>query len=202
MSDDPSTPASSGASPTAPTPLDDAPTFFERAGGEAAIRELVSKLYEKLFDDLMVGFLFQGHDRARIIEQQTIFTSRMLGADVVYTGKPLPEAHAQSPILPAHFDRRHLLLRQVLEASTLDPSVKDAWLRLDLALRPVILKQGRVRIDELRQLRLRSGSTRRFCLGTLVMFLYLPQTPNAAEVSGSSVAGSRVSWVPPIVIAS
>ena len=76
------------------------PTFFERAGGEAGIRAAVTTLYERLFDDVFVGFLFAGHDRARIIEQQITFTSRMLGADVSYTGKPLPEAHQSSPILP------------------------------------------------------------------------------------------------------
>jgi hemoglobin len=145
---------SDAASPdgTAPEPTL-APTFFARAGGEPAIRRVVSELYERLFDDPMVGFLFQGHDRQRIIDQQTLFTSRMLGADVVYTGKPLPEAHAASPILPGHFDRRHHLLRQILEASDLDPSAQAAWLRLDAALRPVLLKQGQVRIEELRQLR-------------------------------------------------
>ncbi len=68
------------------------PTFFERAGGEPGIRAAVTALYERLFDDPMVGFLFAGHDRARIVEQQITFTSRMLGADVAYTGKPLPEA--------------------------------------------------------------------------------------------------------------
>lgn len=133
------------------------PTFFERAGGEPGIRAAVTALYERLFDDPMVGFLFAGHDRARIVEQQITFTSRMLGADVAYTGKPLPEAHQSSPILPGHFDRRHHLLRTILEAQGMEPTARDAWLRLDAALRPVILKQGQIRIEELRQARLSSG---------------------------------------------
>lgn len=126
-------------------------TFFERAGGEPGVRAAVTALYEQLFDDPMVGFLFAGHDRVRIVEQQIVFTSRMLGADVAYTGKPLPEAHLSSPILPGHFDRRHHVLRSVLEAQAMDPAAREAWLRLDQALRPVILKQGQVRIEALRQ---------------------------------------------------
>ena len=130
-----------------------APTFFERAGGEQGIRAAVQPLYERLFADPMVGFLFAGHDLQRIVDQQVIFTSRMLGADVPYEGKPLPEAHQASPILPGHFDRRHWLLREVLLSRGMEESAREAWLRLDLALRPVILKQGRVRIEKLRQLR-------------------------------------------------
>jgi hemoglobin len=174
-----------------------AATFFARAGGEPAIRRVVSELYEQLFDDLMVGFLFQGHDRQRIIDQQTLFTSRMLGADFAYTGKPLPEAHASSPILPGHFDRRHHLLRQILETSGFEASAREAWLRLDLALRPVILKQGQVRIEELRQVRLRNRRA-----PPRDAEAQRPQTPNAAAVSGSIVAGSRTSFTPPIVTAS
>lgn len=129
------------------------PSFFERAGGEPGIRAAVTALYEQLFDDVFVGFLFAGHDRARIIEQQVAFTSRMLGADTSYTGKPLPEAHQSSPILPGHFDRRHHLLRSTLIAQGMNAEAREAWLRLDTALRPMILRQGQVRIEELRQVR-------------------------------------------------
>jgi hemoglobin len=126
------------------------PDLVERAGGVAGIEAILRDLYERLFSDLMVGFLFEGHDRERIIRVQTGFTRRLLGeTSAPYEGKSIPDAHAALPILPGHFDRRHHLLRQVLEAHAVDPEVREAWLRLDQALRPAVLRAGEGRIDEL-----------------------------------------------------
>ena len=123
----------------------------EEMGGEAGIVAVLDDLYTQLFDDVIVGFLFAGHDKAHIVREQAIFTRRMLGdRSAVYVGKSIPDAHAALPILAGHFDRRHELLRQTLERHAVPPRARDAWLRLDAALRDVILKVGKVRIDELR----------------------------------------------------
>jgi hemoglobin len=126
------------------------PNLVERAGGEAGIEAILRDLYGRLFADLMVGFLFEGHDRERIIRVQTGFTRRLLGETTApYEGQSIPAAHAALPILPGHFDRRHHLLRQVLEAHAVDSEVREAWLRLDQALRPAVLRAGEGRIEEL-----------------------------------------------------
>ena len=124
---------------------------FEAIGGEPKIREILQDLYTRLFDDAMVGFLFAGHDKAHLVDMQTLFTRRMLGdRTAVYSGKPVPEAHASLPILAGHFDRRHRLLREVLADHGVAPFPRDFWLRIDQGLRDAILKLGAARVEELR----------------------------------------------------
>ena len=84
--------------------------------GEAGVRAVLQALYDRMFVDPMVGFLFEGKDKAHIVKEQVALTCAFLGGPQRYAGKPLPEAHAALPLLPGHFDRRHHLLGQVLEA--------------------------------------------------------------------------------------
>lgn len=117
-------------------------TPYERIGGEAAVRAVVTKLYDALFVDPMVGFLFAAKDKQRIVEQQIAFTCGFLGGPQRYTGRPLPEAHADLPLLPGHFDRRHFLLSQVLEQERVDEDVRRIWLGIDEGLRTSVLAAG------------------------------------------------------------
>jgi hemoglobin len=117
-------------------------TPYEIAGGEAAIRAVLRDLYDKLFDDPMVGFLFEGKDKNHLVEQQVSFTCGFLGGPQRYAGKALPQAHAALPLLPGHFDRRHRLLRQVLEKRGMPQEVASAWLRIDESLRSSVLASG------------------------------------------------------------
>ena len=116
-------------------------TSYE-ALGEAKIRAVLQALYDQLFVDPIVGFLFDGKDKAHIVEQQVIFTCRFLGGPQRYTGKPLPEAHASLPLLPGHFDRRHHVLRTLLEQHEVPDDVKRAWLDIDQGLRSSVLAAG------------------------------------------------------------
>jgi hemoglobin len=117
-------------------------TMYETIGGEGAVRAVLQSLYDKLFDDPIVGFLFQGRDKQQIVELQLGFTCHFLGGPQQYEGRPLPDVHAALPLLPGHFDRRHLLLAQVLDEQRVDDGVKRVWLRIDEALRPTILAAG------------------------------------------------------------
>jgi hemoglobin len=117
-------------------------TLYDLAGGEAKVRAILSSLYDRLFEDRMVGFLFEGKDKERIVELQTAFTCGFLGGPQRYEGKPLPEAHASLPLLPGHFDRRHWLLEQALQEHGVPEAVRLAWLRIDEGLRPSVLAAG------------------------------------------------------------
>lgn len=120
--------------------------------GQEKIRAVLQSLYDKLFDDPIVGFLFEGKDKKHIVEQQVVFTSRFLGGCAhVYAGKPLPEAHEHLPLLPGHFDRRHHLLEQTLDAHGVPDDVKREWLRIDESLRASVLKPGKEARDKTRQ---------------------------------------------------
>jgi hemoglobin len=119
-----------------------AATPYEAAGREEGVRAILQELYDRLFEDPMVGFLFAGKDKAHIVEQQLAFTCAFLGGPQRYEGKPLPEAHAPLPLLPGHFDRRHHLLAQVLERRGAPEEVKQVWLRIDEGLRTSVLSAG------------------------------------------------------------
>jgi truncated hemoglobin YjbI len=110
--------------------------------GEAGVRAVLETLYDRLFRDPMVGFLFQGKDKRRIVEEQVAFTCGFLGGPQRYTGKPLPEAHANLPLLAGHFDRRHRLLEQALDEHHVASEVRQAWLRIDTGLRSSVLSAG------------------------------------------------------------
>jgi truncated hemoglobin YjbI len=119
-------------------------TPYEAIGGEAGVRAVLRCLYDELFDDPMVGFLFLGRDKDHIVEQQVLFTSGFLGGPQRYGGRALSEVHAPLPILPGHFDRRHHLLEQVLCKEGVPEDVKRVWLQIDRSLRASVLASAQL----------------------------------------------------------
>jgi hemoglobin len=113
--------------------------LFEKIG-EAALRAVIEDFYTRVFDDVMIGFLFQGKDRARLVDREYEFTAQLLGADVKYTGRPMRTAHAQSPIFGGHFERRLQILRETLRDHGVDSEVVQAWIDHSQALRAQITK--------------------------------------------------------------
>lgn len=104
----------------------------------ARLRVVIEDFYSRMVDDVMIGFLFAGKDRARLVEKETEFTARLLGADVPYTGRAIREAHARSPILGGHFERRLQILRDTLEAHRLPFHVQWEWIEHTIRLRPQV----------------------------------------------------------------
>ncbi len=117
-------------------------SLYDDMGGEQGLRAVIQTLYDRLFADVMVGFLFAGKDKAKLVEQQVWFTARFLGGPSRYEGKSLPDAHAALPLLPGHFDRRHHLLAQALAEHKVPPHVAEEWLRIDESLKTAVLKAG------------------------------------------------------------
>ena len=117
-------------------------TLHDDIGGDDGIRAVLRTLYDQLFDDPMVGFLFAGRDKLHLVEQQVRFTARFLGGPDRYEGKPLPAAHATLPLLPGHFDRRHHLLGLALVAHAVPAHVAARWLEIDESLRSSVLASG------------------------------------------------------------
>ena len=114
-------------------------SLFDRIG-EPALRALIADFYTRVFGDVMIGFLFAGKDRARLVEMEYQFTAGFLGADVKYTGRPMRTAHAQSPIFGGHFERRLQILRETMRDHGVDPDVQRAWIDHTLALRSQITR--------------------------------------------------------------
>jgi hemoglobin len=112
-------------------------TLFDAIGPDK-LRAVVTDFYGRLFGDVMIGFLFQGKDRAKLIEREYEFSASFLGGDVKYTGRSMREAHAKSPIFGGHFERRLQILRETLRDHAVDARVQQAWIDHQLALRAQI----------------------------------------------------------------
>jgi hemoglobin len=117
-------------------------TPFDELGGEPALRAIVDEFVDRVFDDVMIGFLFHRANKERIKRHEYEHAARWLGAEVEYTGRPLDAAHAPHRILGGQFLRRKEILRQVLVAHGVSASVVDAWMDHTESLRPLITKDA------------------------------------------------------------
>jgi len=116
------------------------PELFAKIGA-AKLRAVVSDFYDRVFPDVMIGFMFQGKDKQHLIAREYEMTARFLGApDVPYRGRPMREAHAAHTIFGGHFERRMQILRETLADHAVDPDVQRVWLEHSLALRDQITK--------------------------------------------------------------
>jgi truncated hemoglobin YjbI len=107
--------------------------------GHAFIAKAVAEFYKRAFADVMIGHFFFNSDIQHITQQQITFVTAMLGGPSNYQGKPLKLAHKPFQIRLVHFNRRQVLMREVLTDLNLDPKLKDAWLALEDQFRQVII---------------------------------------------------------------
>ncbi len=114
------------------------PALFDLIGGEA-LRAVVTDFYDRLFRDVMIGFMFQGKDRAQLVQREWEFTAGFLGApNVSYAGRSMRTAHAQHRIFGGHFERRLQILRETMADHHVPAAVQDAWIAHTQALRAQI----------------------------------------------------------------
>lgn len=107
--------------------------------GHAFIAKAVAEFYKRAFVDVLIGHFFFKSDIQHITEQQVTFVSAMLGGPTQYAGKPLKAAHKPFKIRPVHFNRRQVLMREVLVDMGLEPSLREAWLSIEEQFRQVIV---------------------------------------------------------------
>ena len=124
-------------------------SLFEKIGA-VSLRKVIEDFYDRVVADTMIGFLFAGKDKQRLIDKEWEFTAKFLGADVTYTGKPIRAAHASSPILGGHFARRLQILKQTLADHNIDRDVVAAWVQHTLALRPLVTNDEGTECDHSR----------------------------------------------------
>ncbi len=111
------------------------PSLFDQIGGDR-LRAVMTDFYDRIFADVMIGYLFVGQDQARLVQREWELTARILGAaDVRYTGRSMREAHARHPILGGHFDRRLQLLKHAMAAHDVPAAVVEAIVGHTQALR-------------------------------------------------------------------
>jgi len=108
------------------------------AGGADRLRLVLEDFFGRVFEDLMIGFLFAGKDRIRLVDKELELALAALGADVPYTGRPIREVHRALPILGGHFLRRQQLLRETMHDHSVPAAVAEALLRHNDSLRPLV----------------------------------------------------------------
>src|SRR3954465_2090414 len=103
------------------------PSFFELLGGEAVLRPLIARFVDRLFADVMIGYLFRAADRDRVKAKEYEFAARHLGAPLEYTGRLIPEAHRAHRITGGQFMRRLQILKETLAAFQVPRAVSEHW---------------------------------------------------------------------------
>ena len=109
-------------------------TLFEQLGGQTALRAIIERFVDRMFDDIMIGYLFRAADRERVKAKEYEFAARHLGAPVAYTGRPIAEAHRAHRITGGQFMRRLQLLKETLAAFQAPPAVSEHWIEHTLSL--------------------------------------------------------------------
>jgi truncated hemoglobin YjbI len=113
-------------------------TLFDELGGEAVLRPLIERFVDRLFDDVMIGYLFRAADRARVKQKEFEHAAEHLGAPVAYTGRPLAGAHAPHRIRGGQFMRRVQILKETLAEFGVPVAVAEHWIAHTLELRPLV----------------------------------------------------------------
>lgn len=103
-------------------------SLFDELGGEARLRAIIDRFVDRLFSDMMIGFMFERADRQRIKDMEYEFAAQHLGANVSYSGRPLVDAHRAHRIFDGHFSRRLSILRETLLELQVPPRVREHWL--------------------------------------------------------------------------
>ena len=116
------------------------PALFARLG-EAKLRAVITEFYDRVFRDVMIGFMFEGKNRAQLIEREYEFTARLLGApQVVYRGQAIRAAHARHTIFGGQFERRLQILKEAMDVHDVPPEVRRVWIDHTLALRDQVTR--------------------------------------------------------------
>jgi len=113
-------------------------SLYEQLGGEPALRRVVDRFVDRMFDDMMIGYLFRSAKRERVKDKEFEHAAEHLGGGISYTGKMLDAAHRPHQIRGGQFMRRLQILKSTLEELGVPEPVKEHWIRHTLELRPLI----------------------------------------------------------------
>jgi len=107
--------------------------------GEDNIKNVITEFYKQAFEDRFIGHFFFDKDRETLTQSQISFAIGMLGGPKNYVGQPLEKAHSEFSIRKAHFDRRQVIMREVMESAGLKKVDLEEWLLLEDNLRRLII---------------------------------------------------------------
>jgi hemoglobin len=111
---------------------------FDALGGEAAVRAIIDHFVDRIFDDVMIGYLFRAADRSRVKAKEYEFAALHLGAQVAYSGRAIPEAHRAHRITGGQFMRRLQILKETLAKFHVPADIAEHWVLHTLSLQAQI----------------------------------------------------------------
>jgi len=116
-------------------------TLFNAIGDEKTLGALLLTFYQRMSEDLLIGYFFDGKNLPHIAEQQKNFLLKAWGIKPSYSGKSPAQAHRDLPeILAGHFDRRIVILKEVLESAGFSSQVVKTWTDFEKSFRKQIVK--------------------------------------------------------------
>ena len=102
------------------------------------LRAIIADFVDRVFDDVMIGFMFRRASRERLREMEYQHAAEHLGGPVRYEGRGLREAHAAHRIMGGQFERRKKILADVLVAHQIEVDVRDRWVAHVESLRGMV----------------------------------------------------------------
>jgi hemoglobin len=116
-----------------------ATTIFERAGGFATVRRVVSSFYDRVLDSPTLARYFEHVEMRRLIDHQTKFISAVMGGPGSFTDEHLRRVHEHLGISHDEFLEAAGHLREALEEHDLAPSDIEAVHAAVLRREPVVV---------------------------------------------------------------
>ena len=118
-------------------------SVFQRIGGFAQVRKIVSELYDRILDSALEHH-FVGVDVRRLIDHQTKFISSVMGGPASFSDEHLQRAHKHLGITAAEFGLLADLMRETLEdfelaAADIDFILREVALRQRAVVSPVVV---------------------------------------------------------------
>jgi hemoglobin len=90
-------------------------SIYDRYGGFATVRKVVSSFYDRVLDSQVIGHHFESVDMVRLIDHQSRFIATVMGGPASYTDEHLHRIHARLAITHAEFSEMAALLGETLE---------------------------------------------------------------------------------------
>jgi hemoglobin len=99
----------------APRPMATTGTIFERYGGFAAVRRIVSEFYDRVLESPVLAHHFEHVDMRRLLDHQARFISSVTGGPASYTDEHLRRVHERLAITTDEFREMLSVLVETLE---------------------------------------------------------------------------------------
>jgi hemoglobin len=122
--------------------MSDAPSLYERLGGDPAVRALVDAFYARVLADADLAPFFARVPLDRLRTMQHEFFCAALGGPLDYSGRSIALVHYGRGIERRHFARFVGHLLATLRDRGLDEADADAVVRAISAYAPEVLGEG------------------------------------------------------------